>query len=45
MVKMYQYEFDIPIKEDRENPIYPRATELSAEEVRFFSKILFMQNP
>jgi len=32
--------FDIPIKEDRENPIYPRATELSAEEVRFFSTIL-----
>lgn len=32
--------FDIPIKEDRDHPMYPRATKLSDEEIRFFSSLL-----
>lgn len=31
--------FDIPIREDRGAPLYPRATQLADEEVRFFSTI------
>ena len=32
--------FDVPIKEDRDNPLYPRAVKLSEEEIRIFSRLL-----
>jgi len=32
--------FGIPIKEDRDNPLYPRATELTDDEERFFTVAL-----